>query len=114
MTMHVLEGSMLGGGVRTGAAQSRAWGPRDVRWGWGVDVPACERRSSRLELVAIGLDHRTAGIELRERVAFANDEIPAALGQLTDPADPLLEQAAILSTCNRVELYGVARTRPPR
>jgi glutamyl-tRNA reductase len=77
-------------------------------------VPACERRSSGLELVAIGLDHRTAGIELRERVAFANAEIPAALGQLTDPADPLLEQAAILSTCNRVELYGVARTRPPR
>jgi glutamyl-tRNA reductase len=65
-------------------------------------------------LVAVGLDHRTAGVELRERIAFAASEIPAALAQLTDPADPLLEQAAILSTCNRVELYGVARSRPPQ
>jgi glutamyl-tRNA reductase len=112
MTIYVLEGSMLGGGVRTGAVQSRAWSPRHVPRGSGVDVPARERRSSGLELVAIGLDHTTAGIELRERVAFADAEVPAALGQLTDPADPLLEQAAILSTCNRVEVYGVARSRP--
>ena len=70
-----------------------------------------QRRPSRSALVAIGLDHRTAGIELRERLAFADDAIPEALRQLTDPADPLLEQAAILSTCNRVELYGVARSR---
>ena len=63
-------------------------------------------------MVAVGLDHTTAGLELRERVAFADAEIPAALEQLTDPSDPLLEQAAILSTCNRVELYGVARSRP--
>ncbi|MBV8954665.1 MAG: hypothetical protein JO179_11035, partial [Solirubrobacterales bacterium] len=60
----------------------------------------------------IGLDHTTARIELRERVAFAHAEIPAALAQLTDPADPLLEQAAILSTCNRIELYGAARSAP--
>jgi glutamyl-tRNA reductase len=70
--------------------------------------------SPQLELVAAGLDHTTAGIELRERVAFADAEIPAALAQLTDPADPLLEQAAIVSTCNRVELYGVAGSRRPR
>jgi len=66
-----------------------------------------------LSFVAIGLDHTTAGIALRERVTFADAEIPAALRRLTDPTDPLLEQAAILSTCNRVELYGVARSRPP-
>jgi glutamyl-tRNA reductase len=70
--------------------------------------------SPQLELVAVGLDHTTAAIELRERVAFADAEIPAALAQLTDPADPLLEQAAIVSTCNRVELYGFARSRRPR
>ena len=67
--------------------------------------------SCRLHFVAVGLDHTTAGIELRERLAFADAEIPAALVRLTDPADPLLDQAAILSTCNRVELYGVARSR---
>ena len=63
------------------------------------------------ELVAVGLDHTTAGVELRERVAFADAGIPAALEQLTGAAGALLEQAAILSTCNRVELYGVARSR---
>jgi len=64
-----------------------------------------------LELVVVGLDHSTAGVALRERVAFADAEVPAALEQLTNPAGPPLEQAAILSTCNRVELYGAARRR---
>jgi glutamyl-tRNA reductase len=62
------------------------------------------------ELVAVGLDHTTAPIELRERLAFATADIEAALQQL----DPLLEQAAILSTCNRVEVYGVTRARSAR
>src|SRR5918996_4782255 len=65
-----------------------------------------------LELIAVGLNHRTAGIELRERLAFAVAEIPTALEQLTDRDDPVVEQAAILSTCNRVEIYGVARWSP--
>ena len=65
-----------------------------------------------LSFVAIGLDHTTAGIELRERVAFPEAEIPAALRRLTEPSDALLDQAAIVSTCNRVELYGVARSPP--
>ena len=63
------------------------------------------------ELVAVGLDHSTAEIELRERVAFADADIPAALARLAGPAGGPLEQAAILSTCNRVELYAVARSR---
>jgi glutamyl-tRNA reductase len=65
-----------------------------------------------LELVAVGLDHTTAPIELRERVAFADADIPAALEQLTGSTAALLEQAAILSTCSRVELYGAARLGP--
>lgn len=59
-------------------------------------------------LVAIGLDHTTASIALRESVAFVAEEVPAALAHLTDPAGLALAQAAILSTCNRVELYGLA------
>jgi hypothetical protein len=50
------------------------------------------------QLVVVGLDHTTAPIDLRERVAFADSEVPAALAHLTDPDDGLLEQAAILST----------------
>jgi glutamyl-tRNA reductase len=75
-------------------------------------APPPDPRAARRELVVVGLDHTTAGIELRERMAFAAGQIAAALARLTDPSAPLLEQAAILSTCNRVELYGVARARP--
>ncbi|MGO9891977.1 MAG: glutamyl-tRNA reductase [Solirubrobacteraceae bacterium] len=69
-------------------------------------------RPSRPSFVALGVDHTTAGIEVRERLAFADAEIRAALHRLTDPPDGLLDQAAILSTCNRVEIYGVSRSRP--
>lgn len=65
------------------------------------------------QLVAVGLDHTTAPIDLRERVAFADSEVPAALAHVTDPDHPLLEQAAILSTCNRVEVYGAGRSGNP-
>jgi glutamyl-tRNA reductase len=88
--MHVSEYGMLDG--------AREW--REAR-----------RRVARFELVTVGLDHRTAGVALREQLAFSHDEIRAALRQLTDADEPLLEQAAILSTCNRVELYGVTRSR---
>ena len=111
MNMCVLEDSMLSGHISTRRARNRAWSPRDARPVSGNAGRGNRRGSSRLELVAVGLDHRTAPIELRERVAFADTDIPRALAQLTTPAGQPLEQAAILSTCNRVELYGVARSR---
>ncbi len=64
-----------------------------------------------MKLLLAGLDHTTAPVEIRERLAFSNTDIPAALARLTAPTGgrpaPLAE-AAILSTCNRVEIYGVA------
>jgi glutamyl-tRNA reductase len=69
---------------------------------------------SPLELLVVGLDHTTADIDLREQVAFTETEIGPALQRLTGGVDPLLEQGAILSTCNRVELYGASRGRPSR
>jgi hypothetical protein len=54
-----------------------------VHWDPGKDARVGRRGSPPLELVAVGLDHTTAGIELRERVAFADAEIPAARCQLT-------------------------------
>lgn len=59
-----------------------------------------------MNLVVVGLNHRTAPVEVRERLAFP----PSALGEATCRllgAAPLRE-AAIISTCNRVELYGLA------
>src|SRR5690606_29577164 len=59
-----------------------------------------------MSLVAIGLNHQTAPVELRERVAFAGDRLQAALASLRTL--PGVEEVALLSTCNRTELYAVA------
>ncbi|MFN0124097.1 MAG: glutamyl-tRNA reductase [Blastocatellia bacterium] len=56
-------------------------------------------------IVLIGISHKTAPVELRERLAFAEAALPGALRALTDI--PLLGETLILSTCNRVELVGV-------
>ncbi len=65
--------------------------------------------SDRTALVAVGLNHRTAPLELRERVTFSDAEIPCALEGVL--ALPGVEEAFLLSTCNRTELY-VATTKP--
>ncbi|MGZ3428664.1 MAG: glutamyl-tRNA reductase, partial [Polyangia bacterium] len=51
----------------------------------------------------MGLSHKTAPIEVRERVAFAGDALPASLKRLVTV--PGVGEAMIVSTCNRVELY---------
>jgi len=58
-----------------------------------------------MELVLIGLNHRTATLELRERVAFSAEQARLAAHQLR--ARGILEETLVLSTCNRSELYGV-------
>jgi glutamyl-tRNA reductase len=60
-----------------------------------------------MNLLVVGLNHRSAPVEVREQLAFA----PGMLGEATCHllgAAPLSE-AAILSTCNRVEVYGLTR-----
>ncbi|MEW6352674.1 MAG: glutamyl-tRNA reductase [Pseudomonadota bacterium] len=54
-------------------------------------------------LCAVGINHKTAPVDVRERVAFAPEAVPAALRELT--ALPGAHEAALLSTCNRTELY---------
>ena len=56
-----------------------------------------------MALIALGLNHLTAPLELRERVAFAPDATPLALSDLS--RQPGVNEAMILSTCNRTELY---------
>lgn len=56
-----------------------------------------------MPLIALGINHRTAPVELRERVAFAPERMQDALKELTRL--PEVQEAAILSTCNRTELY---------
>ena len=56
-----------------------------------------------MTLVAIGLNHQTAPVELRERVAFADHALQPALAALR--ALPGVREVVLLSTCNRTELY---------
>lgn len=56
-----------------------------------------------MSLLALGLNHRTAPVDVRERVAFAPDRLGIALRDLLDHGGA--HEAAILSTCNRTELY---------
>ena len=60
-----------------------------------------------MEIVLIGLNHRTASVELRERVAFTPEQAREAAEQLRSRG--ILEESLVLSTCNRSELYGVPR-----
>jgi glutamyl-tRNA reductase len=54
----------------------------------------------------IGLNHRTAPVALRERVAFPENALPEALSLLKEQAG--VKEAMILSTCNRVEVVASA------
>ncbi len=56
-----------------------------------------------MPLIALGINHRTAPVDVRERVAFPAERLPEALRALTALAE--VREAAILSTCNRTELY---------
>ena len=56
-----------------------------------------------MPLIALGLNHQTAPLALREKVALDAGALPAALAALS--ALPGVEEAALLSTCNRTEIY---------
>jgi len=56
-----------------------------------------------MPLFALGLNHTTAPIAVRERVAFQLDTLAMALRDLL--GQPRVKEAAILSTCNRTEVY---------
>jgi glutamyl-tRNA reductase len=56
-----------------------------------------------MQLFAFGINHQSAPLEVRERVAFNVEGLPVALRDLVDH-EPVRE-AAIISTCNRTEVY---------
>jgi glutamyl-tRNA reductase len=62
-----------------------------------------------MQLLTLGLNHTTAPLAVRERVAFVPDEVGSTIGRLremlAEPAGGRLTEAAIVSTCNRTELY---------
>ena len=56
-----------------------------------------------MSLLAFGINHKTAPVAIRERVAFAPGQMIDALKDLV--SRPSIKEAAIVSTCNRTELY---------
>ncbi len=58
-----------------------------------------------MSLITLGINHKTAPLDLRERLAFTPQSLPEALLSLKKLAH--IEEASILSTCNRTELYCV-------
>lgn len=61
-------------------------------------TPTCN-----MTLLALGINHKTAPVALRERVTFSPDQLEQALNSLL--AQPLVQGGVVLSTCNRTELY---------
>lgn len=57
-----------------------------------------------MQLLTLGLNHQTAPVAVRERVAFGGDALVPALRDLLRDV-PAVREAAILSTCNRTEIY---------
>ena len=60
-----------------------------------------------MHIAVIGLSHRTAPVELRERLSISEQAMEASLQQLR--ADEQVLEASILSTCNRLEIYALLR-----
>ena len=59
----------------------------------------------RIKVALIGCNHRTAPLELRERIVFSTQQALQAADELRHQG--ILEEAVVVSTCNRSELYGV-------
>lgn len=58
-----------------------------------------------MNIILVGLNHKTAPVEIRERFAFIESRIGEELARLLD--SPLIPEGLILSTCNRVEICAV-------
>ncbi|MCB1204336.1 MAG: glutamyl-tRNA reductase [Verrucomicrobiae bacterium] len=59
-----------------------------------------------MSIFCLGVNHKTAPVELRERLAIAEHSVPSHLGEICGIEG--IEEAVVLSTCNRVEIYGAS------
>ena len=56
-----------------------------------------------MALLSLGINHQTAPVDIREKVAFAPEQMNQALGELQ--GIPAINESVIVSTCNRTEIY---------
>jgi glutamyl-tRNA reductase len=59
-----------------------------------------------VNLIALGINHNSAHVDVRERVAFAPEQVSEAMNDACRAAD--IDELVVLSTCNRTEIYAVA------
>ncbi|TGD71539.1 glutamyl-tRNA reductase [Mangrovimicrobium sediminis] len=59
-----------------------------------------------MNLIALGINHNSAAVEVREKVAFAPEQVSEAMGDCCNAAG--VDEVVILSTCNRTEIYALA------
>ncbi|RUM43171.1 MAG: glutamyl-tRNA reductase [Desulfurobacterium sp.] len=64
-----------------------------------------------LKLCCLGVNHKTAPVEVREKFAFKGEDVESALLKLNSLAG--IDECMILSTCNRVEIYFTTRVSTP-
>jgi len=62
-----------------------------------------------MSIIAVGINHKTAPVAVREKISFNPDQLSSALQELLSEVQ--CQEAAILSTCNRTELYLVQDAR---
>ena len=62
-----------------------------------------------MHIVVVGLSHRTAPVEVREKLSIPDQSISESLNTLRAYSDIL--EVSILSTCNRLEIYGLVKDK---
>jgi glutamyl-tRNA reductase len=62
-----------------------------------------------MHIITLGLNHTKTSVQLRERLAYSEDQIRASLARLTcGNMSAMLSEMVILSTCNRIEIYSTS------
>src|SRR5690606_10475906 len=104
-------GARRGGGRRAAPGvrpQRAARGPQGATARIDCRRPAAIQLlqiQSLMQIVTLGLNHTTAPVALREKVAFTGEIVGDALRDLSRSVRSLAPESAILSTCNRTEIY---------
>ena len=72
---------------------------------------AMDMTSRSIPILMIGLNHKVAPVEVRERLAFGPERLPSILHEVMEDgnsAGQVIKEAILLSTCNRTEAYILA------
>ena len=64
-----------------------------------------------MHMIVVGISHKTAPVEIREKLAVPESRLGEALGRLC--AYPGVKEGLLLSTCNRVEVYAIVEDIEP-